>query len=411
MFKVSNRFYSFIALLFVFLSLLGYQLATTVLLPMTSDGTAVSQTVTYPYRAVVFVLAFFLIVATPFEKKISSSPRVTAIYIVFMLVYFIRIFVDIFVRQVYIQPDFQRVVLQYMFIAMIPSIWATARCAKYIDYERLNQWLMIGGVLLLVVTVLNQNSLIAAEYEEMVRGEGNIALGSIGFGHTCVSLFIIFLSWIVCHKQGTRIWKVVLIMLMVLSFVLMLRAASRGPLVSFMVVLLFSLFSRMKNKVVGIIISLIVILLVWVNISTILDWLGSISPMMEQRMAATMYEDDSSGRDSLYKQAIDIFLQNPVLGKQFVLNNGFYSHNSILDVMIGLGFFGALFWIYLIWNDLKLSNRNVLNKTSLITISLLSVQFILKGFFSGAMYTHNELAICMLVVLSVSQSHYTMSQH
>ena len=97
MFKVSNRFYSFIALLFVFLSLLGYQLATTVLLPMTSDGTAVSQTVTYPYRAVVFVLAFFLIVATPFEKKISSSPRVTAIYIVFMLVYFIRILVDIFV--------------------------------------------------------------------------------------------------------------------------------------------------------------------------------------------------------------------------------------------------------------------------------------------------------------------------
>ena len=411
MFKVSNRFYSFIALLFVFLSLLGYQLATTVLLPMTSDSTAVSQTVTYPYRAVVFVLAFFLIVATPFEKKISSSPRITAIYIVFMLVYFIRILVDIFVRQVYIQPDFQRVVLQYMFIAMIPSIWATARCAKYIDYDRLNQWLMLGGVLLLVVTVLNQNSLIAAEYEEMVRGEGNIALGSIGFGHTCVSLFIIFLSWIVCHKQGTRIWKVVLIMLMVLSFVLMLRAASRGPLLSFVVVILFYLFSRMKNKIVGLIISLVVILLVWVNMSSILDWLGSISPMMEQRMAAMMYEEESSGRDSLYKQAVDIFLQNPVLGKQFVLNNGFYSHNSILDVMIGLGFLGALFWVYLIWNDLKLSNRNVLNKTSLITFSLLSVQFILKGFFSGAMYTHNELAICMLVVFSVSQSHYTMSQH
>ena len=270
---------------------------------------------------------------------------------------------------------------------------------------------MIGGVLLLGVTVLNQSSLVAADREEMVRGEGNIALGSIGFGHTCVSLFIIFLSWIVCHKEGKRIWKAVLIMLMVLSFVLMLRAASRGPLVSFVVVFLFFLFSSMKNKVVGLIISLVVILLVWVNMSTILEWLGSISPMMEQRMAATMYEDDSSGRDSLYKQAIDVFLQNPVLGKQFVLNNGFYAHNSILDVMIGLGFFGALFWIYLIWNDLKLSNRNVLNKTSLITISLLSVQFILKGFFSGAMYTHNELAICMLVVLSVSQSHYTMSQH
>lgn len=400
MFKVSNRFYSFIALLFVFLSLLGYQLATTALLPIASDSAAVSQTVTYPYRAVVFVLAFFLIVATPFEKKISSSRRATIIYIVLMLVYFIRILVDIFVRQVYIQPGFQRVVLQYMFIAMIPSIWATARCAKYIDFNRLNQWLMIGGVLLLGVTVWNQNSLIAAEYEEMARGEGNVALNSIGFGHTCVSVFIVFFSWIACNKEGKRIWKAVLILLMVMSFVLMLRAASRGPLVSFVIVLLFFLFSRMKNKVVGLIISLVVILLVWVNMSTILEWLGSISPMMEQRMAATMYEDDSSGRDSLYKQAIDIFLQNPVLGKQFVLNNGFYSHNSVLDLMIGLGFFGALVWLYLIWKDVILTYRHILNKTAMMAICLLSVQFILKGFLSGAIYTDNALAICMLIVLS-----------
>jgi hypothetical protein len=357
---------------------------------------------------VVFILAFFLIVATPLEKQISLSSRATSIYVVFMLVYFIRILVDIFVRQIYLQPGFQKVVIQYMFMAMIPSIWATARCAKYIDYEKLNKWLMIGGVLLLVETVLNQNSLIAAEYEEMVRGEGNIALGSIGFGHTCVSLVIVFLSWIACHKEGKRIWKAVLIIFMVLSFVLMLRAASRGPLVSFVVVLLFLLFSRMKNKAVGLIISIVVILLVWVNMSTILDWLGSISPMMEQRMAASMYEDDSSGRDSLYKQAFDIFLQNPVLGKQFVLNNGFYSHNSILDVMIGLGFFGALIWVYLLWEDVKLTYQHVLNKTSIMAMGLLSVQFILKGFLSGAMYTSNDLAVCMLVVLSVSQSHYAI---
>ena len=400
MIRVNNKLYSFIALLFVFLSLLGYQLATTLLLPMSSDVANASHAVTYPYRAIVFSLAVLLIMCKPSTTVPSNSQKSMWIYVVFMLLYFFRILIDIYVRTVYVEAYFRIVTIQYMLIAMIPSIWATVRCSRYIDYVRLNQWLMVGGVLLLGVVVFNQNSLISAEYDEMTRGEGNIALGSIGFGHTCLSLFIIFLSWLVCHKKGKRIWKAILILLMLLSLVLMLRAASRGPLLSFVVVILFFLFSKIKNKVVGIIISFFVILLIWMNVSTILDWLGSISPMMEQRMYATVYEEDSSGRDLLYNQAIDIFLQNPVLGKQFVLNNGFYSHNSILDVMIGLGLFGAVIWVFLLWKDIKLSYIHVLNKTPIMAISLLSVQFIMKGFFSGAMYNDNVLAICMLVLFN-----------
>ena len=261
---------------------------------------------------------------------------------------------------------------------------------------------MIGGVVLLGVTIWSQNALIATEYNEMVRGEGNIALNSISFGHTCVTLFVIFLSWMV--YQNKRKWVGIIIGggLLVLSFVLMLRVASRGPLVTFVVVILFFLFCRTKNKLMGLIISLTLILLVWFNISTIFEWLGTISPMMEQRMAAAIFEDDSSGRDILYREAINIFLQNPILGKQFVLNNGFYSHNSILDVMIGLGFFGALVWVYLLLKNIKLGYYNVASISSLMTISLLSVQFIIKGLFSGAMYIQSELAVCMLIVLATT---------
>lgn len=403
MIKVGNKLYSFLALLFVFLSILGYQLFTTLLLPLSSDVAGASHLVTYPYRVFLFVLAFFLIVTSPVKKQTKPKNGAVLVYLLFMLVYVIRILTDVFGKHIYIQSGFQSVILQYVFVSIIPSIWAMARCAIYIDYEKLQQWMMIGGCILLGATFITQNTLITAEYSEMVRGQGNIALGTIGFGHTCVSLFIIFFSWIVCHKTKNKAWTVFLIVMMVISLVLMLRAASRGPLVTMAVVFLMYLFSRMKNKVLGIIIALTLILVIWFNMSTILELLGRISPMMEQRMAAAMYEDDSSGRDVLYKQAIDMFLQNPVFGKQFILNSGIYSHNSILDVLIALGLIGALVWIFLLYEDLKIAYWHISQRTSLMVISMLSLQFIIKGLLSGAIYLDNCLAICMMIVLSVSK--------
>ena len=160
MFKVSNGFYSFIAQLYVFLSLLGYQLATTLLLPLSSDAEILSTTVTYPYRAVVFVLAFFLIVASPVNRQVQRQNRMTVLYVVFMFVYFIRILVDIFIRQIYVLPSWRSTVLQYMFIVVIPAILAMLRSVQYIDFQKLSKWMFWGGVVLLVALILNQNTLI-----------------------------------------------------------------------------------------------------------------------------------------------------------------------------------------------------------------------------------------------------------
>ena len=294
-----------------------------------------------------------------------------------------------------------------MFITMIPAIWATPKCVKYIDYEKLNKWLVFGGVALLVLTVLNQNTLIALEYEEMHRVEGNAAMGSLNLGYTCVICFVFFLSWIVSHNKESFWKKAFLLFFMAISIIIMLRAASRGPFVVFVFIILFCLFSRAKNKELVLIVSIIALLFLWLNISTILGWLGNISPMLEKRMASTVIEGDTSGRESIFGNAISIFLENPVCGKQFVLRNGFYSHNSILDVMIGLGLLGALIWVYLIGKDFKFCFQNVMKKSSLMAISLISTLYIMEGFFSGAMYINHKLVICLIIVFSMSGKEMT----
>lgn len=402
MIRINSRLYSFVAILYVFLSLLGYQLATTMFLPISSDAESLSHIVTYPYRIIVFISAFILIVTSPSKRVKSKNRTIVTVYTVFMVVYLIRILLDIYDRDIFVLPDFKRMVLQYMFVAMIPAIWATIRSANYIDFERLNQWLMYGGVALMLLTILNQNSLIAIEYEEMTRERSNVAMGSLNLGYSCVTCFIIFFSWLVSHKNGKRIWKIIVVFFMLVSIVVMLRAASRGPFVTFVAILLFYGFSKMKNKAFGTLIILSIGLLVWVNMSIILEWLGNISPLMEQRMAASIYEEDSSGRDNLYANAIEIFLQNPIIGKQFVLDTGFYTHNSILDVMIGLGSVGALVWLSMIWNDFKYSYQNIVNKSSLMIISLISVSSVLKSFFSGAIYYDHKLVICLMLLFIMS---------
>ncbi|MBQ3785527.1 MAG: O-antigen ligase family protein [Alphaproteobacteria bacterium] len=407
MFKVSNGFYSFIAQLYVFLSLLGYQLATTLLLPLSSDAEILSTTVTYPYRAVVFVLAFFLIVASPVNRQVQRQNRMTVLYVVFMFVYFIRILVDIFIRQIYVLPSWRSTVLQYMFIVVIPAILAMLRSVQYIDFQKLSKWMFWGGVVLLVALILNQNTLIQIEYEEMTRGEGNVAMGSLNLGYSCVVVSLIALSVLSGDNRGKLFRRLFVWLVFLVSFVIMLRAASRGPLVTFIAIMLFFVFSRIKNKVFGIFLTLFIILVFWINLSGIIELLGNISPLMEERMLTTLDEGNSSGRDVLAQQAMDLFYQNPIVGKQFVLNDGFYSHNSILDVMIGLGVFGALIWVIIIIMDFKKSYQNILSKSSLMMISFLSMVYIIEGFFSGAMYISAKVAICLIIVFSVNHNEIT----
>lgn len=397
MIRVSDRIYSFVALLYVFLSLLGYQLATSLFLPLSSDVDTLSISVTHPYRAIVFVVAFFLIITTPQSKAYSANRNLIILYVVFMCVYLFRIMVDIYVRGIYVQPSWQSTVVQYVFIVVLPSLFAMIRCAGHIDLSRLCRWLMWGGMALMVLLVINQNTLISFEYEEMSRGESNVAMGSLNLGYSSSLVFFILFSVLISQKEKW-VWKLILILFMIISFVIMLRASSRGPLVCWAFILLFYLFSRIKNKLFAVLVSLLVVLLIWVSISGILSFLGNISPLMERRMTEALVENDSSGRDILFANAIDLFLENPILGKQFVLSDGFYSHNSVLDVMIGLGLFGALIWVFIIVKDFVFSSRNISLVSPLAMISFMSVHFLTESFFSGAIYISAKIVVCLVIV-------------
>lgn len=359
---------------------------------------AVSRTVTYPYRALMLLLALVLMVSTPCKIKAINYNGWAKTFLLFFIIYFLRIIIDLFYRDVYVDPDWRQTTIQFIFLSVLPSMCAIMRCAQYIDYDRLNKWLIWSGLILLVTMVVNQNSLLQLGGDEMERMEGNVAMGSLDLGYTSCAIFFISLAWFL-HYKSKFVWKYLLVLMMGASFVIMLRAASRGPIMAFVILLLLMLYSRFKNKNFAIFFSIITVVVLWLNIDAIIEFIGEISPMLGQRMSASAYEGDSSGRDSLLVNAIEVFMRNPFIGEKFVLDIGSYSHNSLFDVMMALGFFGGLVWLFLMIKDLQLASRHLLSHSSLMMVGIISVNEIVMHLFSGTIYTSNQTVVLMAIVL------------
>ncbi len=398
MIKVSNYSYTLMGTAFVLLSIIGYPLAVTLFLPQISE-VYLTQTVTYPYRAIVLLLAILIIITSPTEKVNVRTPRIAIAYSIFMLIYFTRILFDIYVRNIYIMPGYKTVIVQYIFLSLIPSLWASMRCALYIDYNKLNKYLVFAALLLLALLFYNQSSLFAIEYNEMERANAGAALNTIGLGHAALSIIIIVFFSINQKKTFSHLFKYFYLIAIFLAFVVLLRAASRGPLISLVLLFFFYIFSSTKYKFIGICLSIITFTFIYLNLISIVRFLSSISPVMGQRLAASIYEEDSSGRNELLENAFDLIEKNPIFGEQFITDFGIYSHNSIVDVTMALGVLGGLVFVFIIYKLFRISYNSLQNNSVITIICILALQFFLKGCFSGAMYTDNSMCVCISLVL------------
>jgi O-antigen ligase len=252
--------------------------------------------------------------------------------------------------------------------------------------------------------LFNNPTLLSSAEEITQRAGGNLAFNSIAFGHLGTTGVIMSLFILSKYEKMSIVTKVLVIGIMLLSFFVMLRAGSRSPIVALFVVLIFWLFARGKNIVLGTTVSLIALFLIVIFMDQILGFIGDISPVMEFRLRASIYEGDSSGRDPIFETAFQAFLDKPILGKQFAMfdNGDFgYSHNLILDSLMGLGIFGGLAIVYILWIAIKKSYYFVKNKDSNYWISLILIQQIVLSMLSGAIY-YSQLINVLLVFVFIS---------
>lgn len=402
-----NKLNIFLSSLNFVLMFIGYQLATSLLLPISSDIEGISRTVTVPYRAFALFISL-LVILLNINNKIGRLHLAVKILLIYWLFLIIRIFYDTNIRTDVNINDTTQLWL-YVFGIILPGIYSVLKSYKAIDLNISLKWVFIGILITLILSLFNNAALLVDSTEIISRSSGNVALNTITFGHlgtTGVILSLFFLS----KKGGNVFKKLLFFVVMLLSFFIMLRAGSRSPILALAVVIIFWLFAKGKNFVLGLTISVIAVMLIFAFMDPILSFMGNISPIIESRLRASIYEGHSSGRDPLYDQALQLFLDSPLVGSQFALFHNFgdfiYSHNIILDALMGLGFLGGLSIIYILWISLKKSYTMIKMKDSHFWVSLILIQQIVLSMLSGSLY-YNQMLNVLLVFVIIYTNKYS----
>lgn len=400
-----GRLNIFLSTLNFVLMFIGYQLATSLFLPVSSDIEGISRTVTVPYRAFALLISLIVIFLN-LKNQIGKTHLALKILIIYWIALIIRIFYDTNIRYDVNLNDTRQLWL-YIFGIILPAIYSIMKSFNKINLKKALKWIYLGTVITLILSLFNNTALLMDSSEVTNRASGNIALSTISFGHLgtmgiILSLFILFKGRMGLAK------KALIIAVILLSFFIMLRAGSRSPVLALIVVLLFWLFARGKNVALGTFITIALIALLVIFVEPILNFMGNISPVMEARLRVSIFEGNTSGRDNLYEIALQAFLDKPFFGKQFAIfraQYGFdYSHNIILDSLMGLGFFGGLAMAYVLWIAIKKSYFMIKQKDPHFWISLILVQQIVLSMLSGAFYYNQILNILLVCAFLYSYS-------
>ena len=378
------------------LCFVGYPLASSLFLPLSSDIESLSRTVTVPYRAFALLVSIIVLMFNiNAGKKLNGSPL--KFFWIFWLFLVIRIFYDVFLRSDISAGDVSQLWLYIFGVCLLP-MYALQKSYHLINTNLALSWVFTGVILILITSLFNNHGFVINSEEVLDRTSSSLAVNTITFGNIG-AMGVILSLFILLEKKINFIEKLLYFLIIALSIFILLKAGSRGPLFGLIIVMLFWNFSRGKNFFLGIIITLISIIIIIIFSDSMLHLIGKISPVMELRMDSTIEGGDTSGRNLLLNEALNSFSKNPLFGSQFALmrNNGFInSHNIIVDAFMGLGIFGGAVLVYVLFKSIQISYFNIKINNPSSWISLLLIQQIFLCISSGAIY-YEQLINVILV--------------
>ncbi|WP_080905246.1 O-antigen ligase [Parabacteroides sp. Marseille-P3160] len=394
--KKINTFFSTLNFVLFFV---GYQLTTSLFLPISSDIEGVTRSVTIPYRAFTLLISLLVIllnIKEPF-KEIGISLKV---FLFYWLLLIIRIFYDTEIRTD-IQLSGTSQLWLYIFGICLPAIFSIIRSYQEINLKKALVWIYTGVVITLLLSLFSNQTLFAET--EDARLNANVGLQTIAYGHLGV-MGIILSLFIFQKKNNSILTKIITLLVIFISIYATLRAGSRGPILALFAVILFWFFAHGKNVLLGILSLIIISGVTILFIDPILGFIGNIAPLLETRLRSAIFEGNITGRDLLYDEAWQIFFDHPILGGQFALfkpdGTFIYSHNLITDVFMGLGIIGGICMIYFLWKSALYSYRLIKNRDSIYWIGLVFIQQVIFNMVSGAFY-YNQLLNALIPLILI----------
>uniref|UniRef100_UPI0013FD601B O-antigen ligase family protein n=1 Tax=Cellulophaga sp. Z1A5H TaxID=2687291 RepID=UPI0013FD601B len=208
---------------------------------------------------------------------------------------------------------------------------------------------------------------------------GEAVLNPLNLSYSGSLTIVLCLYRLIIQKKHTKKVKLYLIITIILSFAMFLLGSSRGSVVSlFLTFPLFLMYSPMKKKISLIIISLL-------SIPVIYWAINASGSSIVDRILSTK-EDKGGGRDSLWTDALNHFIENPIFGGKIEVS-GIYPHNFIIETLMSTGIVGAFLLFPIIILGFKLCYEKAKDNKLNLFILIILIQGFTQHFFTGGMYT------------------------
>lgn len=341
-----TRTQRFLASLNFVVAILGYSIAMALLSPIGVDldvSSGENRLVTWPFR----IFALLLGVATLISVRSRPMPKWDwrfGLFAFFWCIYLLRAFYDLEIRTDLQTPPYRLLQTRAFLIQCILSLVCLIKSVDLLDFRRIANWIFYIGGIALVASLFSIQKVADASWTGEISDRTNASamLNTISFGHLGLSVAIV--AFYKLSASGTRLAVRILGgAAILLGAYVVLRAGSRGPMLCAFVAALFYALSRSRYAVIGVFLSGVFAGVVYVFFPQILEIIRTISPVMADRISGSVYEGDSSGRDSLISEYWREICENPLTGGHLDMLG--YSHNACFD---GLLMFGFIFgWIIL----------------------------------------------------------------
>ena len=337
--------------------------------------------------ALLFIVYFIL-----FSKSKVKILKFDFLVGFFLTLYGIRLIYEIFYTnqsQVLFANEITFLVY-YVFLMIVPYL-----LGRIIKFERLktNKILKILLFLYSICLVLSLGNVFGnLDSNATGRYGANEALDTIAYGHLALSYCILAYGFFNNENSKLRnIW----ILLVAFGIISMVLANSRSPFVAFFLLVLIIFYLNFNIKLFfG---AAIIILLLTTQIDRINEYLVYTlqSNFFDRFSSIFDFENDNSnGRDELFSQGFNIFLDNPLFGNNLLIRNsdfnGIYVHNLFIEVLMSLGLIGFIPFFLIILRVIK-KGIFILKKNTEFTCLVLFPIFDLFILFKILIYFSNIL--------------------
>ena len=396
----------------------GYPM-TTVLI--TLSGLSVGST-NLQLKAI-YVLLFLISLFTSVLRGLTHIPKTTAFLFLFFGIFAVRLTYDTLLRGVYAPLSSPTYVLGYVFALTIFPALCISISFERTDLASLNYWIhlvLLASCAMAFVQLIQTGSqfgMAIANQRLEIRGEGETAavLNPITIGLCGATLTIFSLAHLTVKSGMGRLHLFKSTSGIILGLGALLLSGSRGPLLAFIIAVVFLIVAIFRLKMTKRINRQHISKRSYVLFGLIISgFLYSIQNSQSvfialSRLIETFTVGRSDGvpevREEIISDALNGILASPIFGSgHLALNGTAYAHNSILEALMSTGILGGMIFVGNILLLFSLVWRALMLRLDILSFPLAAVTIVLftMSLFSMSISQSPEIWVSIFLFLTIA---------